>query len=90
MINHRQINGSLSGAVTNTENNTRLRNIHVQTDDNLEKQLKMFWQIEEVPEGSTLSEEEKLCEAHYVNNITQLPNGSYQVKLPRRDSMPNQ
>ena len=79
----------LSGAVPTTENNTCLRNIHVQTDITLGKQLKMFWEIEEVPQKSTLSEEEKLCEAHCASNTTRLPNGSYQVKLPHRDSMPN-
>ena len=80
----------LSGAVSNVEGTKHLRSIHLQSNDSLEKQLKMFWEIEEIPKASILTEEEQLCEDHYVHNTSRLPNGAYQVRLPRRATMPDQ
>ena len=76
--------------MSNAESNKYLRSVHLQSDGSLKKQLKMFWEVEEVHQVSTLTEKERLCENHYIKNTSRLPNGVYQVRLPRRDSMPSQ
>lgn len=52
---------------------------------NLNDDLAKFWQLETVPDKATLSEEEKLCEQHFLANTTRCSDGRFCVKLPLRD-----
>ncbi|XP_066583481.1 uncharacterized protein [Prorops nasuta] len=48
----------------------------------LDKTLRDFWEIEEVPSIHSLTPEDQLCEDIFASNVTQLPSGRYQVALP--------
>ena len=45
-------------------------------------QLRKLWEIEEVPYGSVLTEEEKECERHFIETTTRQEDGRYVVSLP--------
>ncbi|XP_066598823.1 uncharacterized protein [Prorops nasuta] len=48
----------------------------------LDKILRDFWEIEEVPSTYSLTPEDQLREDNFASNVTQLPSGRYQVALP--------
>ncbi|XP_036347074.1 uncharacterized protein LOC118756415 [Rhagoletis pomonella] len=50
---------------------------------NIDSVLQRFWEIEDFTEKSfTLSEEERLCEQHFVQNVQVNGDGRVQVRLP--------
>ncbi|XP_011691571.1 PREDICTED: uncharacterized protein LOC105452295 [Wasmannia auropunctata] len=50
----------------------------------LEKQLVKFWEIEEITTDKPRSEEENLCEAHFLETVSRDNDGRYVVRLPFR------
>lgn len=54
--------------------------------DNIHKELTKFWELEEVPLKSKLSEGEKACEAHFLSHTSRLDSGRFSVGLPLKDS----
>lgn len=67
--------------------NLSLNKLHVQShmaNVDLERQLKLFWNTEEIPQNSTqaLSQEEDECENLYQTTTRRDSNGRYIVKLP--------
>ncbi|XP_066585603.1 uncharacterized protein [Prorops nasuta] len=50
----------------------------------LEKTLRDFWELEEVPEVKSVSTEDSLCEQHFVNTFSRTPSGRFVVALPFR------
>ncbi|XP_051155227.1 uncharacterized protein LOC127277873 [Leptopilina boulardi] len=52
--------------------------------DNLEK----FWQLEELPTTSSLTEEQKNCEQHFIDTHQRLVTGRYMVRLPFQERPP--
>lgn len=55
---------------------------HVQVD--AEALLQKFWEVEDVPQASTLTEEEKQCEDYFVSTVSRDAEGRFQVCLPFR------
>ncbi|XP_039758296.1 uncharacterized protein LOC120632536 [Pararge aegeria] len=55
-------------------------------DDRLEKQISKFWEIEEMPKRSLLSDSERACEQHFQTHTTRLESGRFCVRLPLKDS----
>lgn len=56
-------------------------------DIGLEKQLELFWQLEECPIKQTIfSKEEQECELHFQNTFKRQDSGEFLVKLPFRDN----
>lgn len=55
-------------------------------DDNIHQELTKFWELEEVPLRSKLSESEKACEAHFLSHTSRLDSGRFSVGLPLKDS----
>lgn len=55
-------------------------------DCELDKQLKRFWEIEEVPTKTILSQQEEKCQEFYQDTVQRLSTGKYQVKLPFVDT----
>lgn len=52
--------------------------------DNLEK----FWQLEELPVASSLTENQKRCEQHFIDTYQRLDSGRYMVRYPFDDGPP--
>lgn len=56
----------------------------------LDKSLKKFWEIEELPtETKTLSLEEQFCENNFLENTTRLSNGRFCVMMPLKEPESN-
>ncbi|CAB0028408.1 unnamed protein product [Trichogramma brassicae] len=60
----------------------------LQVDDQLNDQLKSFWEVEEPPHVLPWSKEDKQCEEHFQRNTVRLPDGRYQVRLPLKCGAP--
>ena len=59
--------------------------LFVRSDNNLDKQLQRFWDIESLDQP-VLSPNEKQCEAHFIANTKRLPSGKFEVRLPVKSS----
>lgn len=57
-------------------------------DTSLQKQLRSFWELEDIPKCSPLNEEELACEAHFAATHKRLPDGKYSVRLPFKGVTP--
>ncbi|XP_049869686.1 uncharacterized protein LOC126369369 isoform X1 [Pectinophora gossypiella] len=66
--------------------------VNVNTDpvemlnDNIQNQMTQFWKLEEVSNACQYSQEETLCEDHFVENTTRMPDGRFCVKIPLKQS----
>ncbi|XP_059225803.1 uncharacterized protein LOC131997935 [Stomoxys calcitrans] len=56
------------------------------SETNLEKQLKRFWEVEEVPQKPLLSESDSFCEKLYSETTKRDSDGRYIVSLPFKES----
>ncbi|XP_025157695.1 uncharacterized protein LOC112589293 [Harpegnathos saltator] len=52
--------------------------------DNMADLLRRFWEVEEIPVASQLSEEERACEEFFAASFRRRADGRYQVRLPFR------
>ncbi|XP_025155791.1 uncharacterized protein LOC112588842 [Harpegnathos saltator] len=52
--------------------------------DNMADLLRRFWEVEEIPVASPLSEEERACEEFFAASFRRRADGRYQVRLPFR------
>ncbi|OXA41905.1 uncharacterized protein LOC110859593 [Folsomia candida] len=61
------------------------------TDVDLDKRLRSFWELEEVPFSTPrpLTQEEQQCEEHYVTHTTQQQDGRFVVSLPFKTTPPD-
>ncbi|XP_054083224.1 uncharacterized protein LOC128920268 isoform X1 [Zeugodacus cucurbitae] len=77
----------ISGQVTEKINSftTQVENI---TNEYLNNQLKKFWEVEELPQITQLSEEDQACEAYYKSTTTRNEHGRYVVRLPFKPTFP--
>ena len=57
------------------------------TTETLHEDLSRFWEIE-APSESPLTEDEVLCEEHFINTHKRLPSGRYMVRLPFKNGPP--
>ncbi|XP_030767679.1 uncharacterized protein LOC115891368 [Sitophilus oryzae] len=48
----------------------------------LDQSLQRFWELEDVPQSSTLSSDEKLAEEHFCKTFSRTLSGRYKVSLP--------
>ena len=53
----------------------------------LEKQMSRFWELESCHSDSTLSEEERQCEAYFSETTSRDSNGRFVVSLPKKKSI---
>ncbi|XP_071581069.1 uncharacterized protein [Temnothorax nylanderi] len=56
--------------------------------ENLDLDLRRFWEIEEVPHKTHLSPEEQQCEEHFAATHSRTPEGRYVVRLPFKTGPP--
>lgn len=54
------------------------------TNDELSNQLKLFWEIEEVPKRIKWSEAEKECDEYFTKTISRDNNGKFIMRIPFR------
>lgn len=55
--------------------------------DDIQNLLMRFWQLEEVShQSSVYSQEEKMCEDHFIQNTTRLKDGRFCVRIPLKQS----
>lgn len=66
-----------------SQKTTRLSRCH---STNLESLVLQFWAIEEITTNKPLSEEESMCEVHFVRTVSRGDDGRYSVRLPFRDT----
>lgn len=59
----------------------------VSTFDNLDAQVKKFWEVENFDHGKTFTVEEQQCEDHFSKTHTRNNDGRYVVRLPTRQEM---
>ncbi|XP_074032129.1 uncharacterized protein [Leptinotarsa decemlineata] len=62
---------------------------HFTHNPDIQNQLARFWEIEEIFPNKALSEEEKLCEEHFLQNTSRLSNGRFVVKIPFKKFLEN-
>jgi hypothetical protein len=55
----------------------------VRDDDNLERNLNRFWEVEPV-DHSTMTAEQKACEEHFLTHTKHQPDGRFVVRLPTK------
>ncbi|XP_011881006.1 PREDICTED: uncharacterized protein LOC105569270, partial [Vollenhovia emeryi] len=54
----------------------------------LEREIRRFWEVEDLPHHATLSPAEKQCENHFRQTHTQAEDGRYIVRLPFKSQAP--
>ena len=80
------IAGEINGKISDTNS----IQCHLVTHSTpLDANLVKFWEIEEIPPVRILSEEEQLCENHFIENTQRNENGRYIVKLPFNEKVVN-
>ncbi|XP_075163644.1 uncharacterized protein LOC142236255 [Haematobia irritans] len=60
----------------------------VTSSDNLNEELKKFWELEEVTSMKPQSDNDVWCENFYKENTIRQPDGKYVVRLPFRHDLP--
>ncbi|CAG9137710.1 unnamed protein product [Plutella xylostella] len=63
-----------------------LRNEVESPINSLDNELTRFWELEQLPSKSLLSENEQSCEKHFLQHTTRLSDGRFCVRLPLKDS----
>lgn len=54
------------------------------TDISLDNKLQQFWEAEGLPEETKFTEEERMCEEHFLNNHTRDDSGRFIVTIPTK------
>lgn len=75
----------LSGPVVSTKRPQSSKIFSLRADQSLSEVLSRFWEIEEIPNISTKSLEDKKCEEHFDNTFSRAEDGRFIVKLPFND-----
>lgn len=55
---------------------------YVNVNDTLDRQLRIFWEIENLPEANLLTDDEKRCEELFSAGVKRLSSGRFSVRLP--------
>ncbi|XP_046144711.1 uncharacterized protein LOC123988495 [Osmia bicornis bicornis] len=61
---------------------------HATLLENLDADLRRFWEVENIPTQSVLSPEEEKCELHFQSSHTRTSEGRYIVRLPFKSEPP--
>ncbi|XP_024887554.1 uncharacterized protein LOC112464651 [Temnothorax curvispinosus] len=56
--------------------------------DDLDSDLRRFWEVEDIPRKAHMSPEELQCEEHFATTHTRTPEGRYVVRLPFKRGLP--
>ncbi|XP_039309935.1 uncharacterized protein LOC120358750 [Solenopsis invicta] len=61
---------------------------HCASTDTLDRDIRRFWEVEEVSRKPPLTPEEQQCEDHFANTHSRGPDGRYIVRLPFKRGPP--
>lgn len=80
--------GWIVGGNMETNTNVQRQRCYFTVKENpLDLLVERFWEVEDCKMAkSELTEEERLCEEHFRNTVTQEPTGRIQVRLPFKES----
>ncbi|XP_028178737.1 uncharacterized protein LOC114366158 isoform X2 [Ostrinia furnacalis] len=56
------------------------------SNNEVDKMLPIFWDLEEIPQKRILNKNDEECENHFLQNTVRLNNGRFSVKLPLKDT----
>ncbi|KMQ90468.1 hypothetical protein RF55_9776 [Lasius niger] len=73
----------ISGSVTRTAETASLSLV-----ESLDESLRKFWEVEEIPAKSILSDEEIKCEAYFQSTHFRQSDGTYVIRLPFKTELP--
>lgn len=62
--------------------------INLVTEVNLDRTLRKFWEVEEIPNTNTLTEDERRAVDHFNTSVSRSADGRYVVRLPFDDTKP--
>ncbi|XP_018394546.1 PREDICTED: uncharacterized protein LOC108773284, partial [Cyphomyrmex costatus] len=80
----------MSGPIS-TSSSSNMSNVtvnHTTLHDNLDDEIRQFWEVEELPQVSYLTPEEQRCEEHFRATHSRDSNGRYVVRLPFKANPP--
>ncbi|XP_078051457.1 uncharacterized protein LOC144477604, partial [Augochlora pura] len=68
--------------ITSTYLQPKSRGLHASVLESLDRAIRRFWELEEVPSTSVLTGAEKECETLFVDTVTRDASGQFIVRLP--------
>lgn len=79
----------LSGSTSNPQTTTTSLHVqHCNTTCDLDQTLRQFWETEELPRKTYLTDDDVKCEEHFVNTHQRASDGRYIVRLPFKTKPP--
>lgn len=82
-VAQKTIFGWIISSTLNQNNETKTISVnHASVPDKLNDSIQRFWEIENVPKTTFLTESEQACEAHFVSTVTRDKDGRCTVRLP--------
>lgn len=87
-LSHTKFGWLISGLVqlNNNLNTVHCNHAIISQDEQLDDQLKQFFEHENVPAHKQISKEEQLCEDSFVNNTIRQSDGRFVVTIPLKQS----
>ncbi|XP_075211192.1 uncharacterized protein LOC142318507 [Lycorma delicatula] len=67
------------------ENPPKITSLFINSELNIQNQLKQFWELEEI-KTTPRTKEESMCEQHFLENLKRNQDGRFIVRLPRRQN----
>ncbi|CAK1591004.1 unnamed protein product [Parnassius mnemosyne] len=81
------ISGPINSAVSSNRIHCNHAIVSSSQNENIEQLVSKFWELEEVPKKSIISEDESECERHFLANTIRDEEGRFCVKLPLKESV---
>ncbi|XP_013161370.1 PREDICTED: uncharacterized protein LOC106113183, partial [Papilio xuthus] len=81
------ISGPINSAVSSKRIHCNHAIVSSSQNENIEQLVSKFWELEEVPKRSSVSEDECECERHFLANTIRDEEGRFCVKLPLKESV---
>lgn len=70
------------------ENNRVINSMRISCEENLDKNLRSFWEVEELPQKSFISDDDKRCEEIFTSTTTRNADSRYCVEIPLKTDLP--
>ncbi|XP_075150623.1 uncharacterized protein LOC142224721 [Haematobia irritans] len=77
----------VTGPISTSQIQTFTTTIAVDEEENLDRTLLRFWELEETPRKGVLSPSDKFCEENYVRTTRRDSEGRYIVTLPLKEEL---
>ncbi|XP_055591113.1 uncharacterized protein LOC129743167 [Uranotaenia lowii] len=77
----------VSGRCSSRSSEVEIQRCHLTHNQRLEQLVNRFWALEECGSKTCWSPSEKLCEQHFVENVSRNTDGRYVVRLPMKKEL---